>query len=496
MIVMALLCLTAKGVAAVSYVASTVQPPSLPREFRGAWVPTVGNMQWPSKPGLPVSQQKAELLAILDRAAQLKLNAIIFQVRPACDAFYSSKLEPWSEYLTGQMGKAPEPLYDPLAFAVTEAHKRGLELHAWFNPFRARYRTTVSSASGGHVSRVHPELVKDFGDGDQMWLDPGEKASQDLALAVVKDVVHRYDVDGVHIDDYFYPDPKSASGRNLGDFPDEPSWKKYQAAKGKLSRNDWRRENINTFVKRLNEVAHAEKSWMKFGVSPAGLWSAGYPAGIGPGMDAYKEIFADAKLWLNQGWADYFAPQLYWPIDSTHSFPALLKWWSGENKQQRHLWPGLFDDEAAKSWKADEIVQQVLLQRKAGNDAGQIHFSMKALMGSSGAGDMLTRHAYTSLALVPSTPWLDNKPPGKPRLVAGQNASGNLTFRWEATGSEKPWMWIFQSRSDGKWSVQMAPVESNTATIAKTLEVEVAAVSAVDRCGNVSAANVLERRVK
>ena len=183
-----------------------VVPPLPLREFRGAWVASVGNIDWPAKPGLPVAQQKTDLLALLDRAAQLRLNAIIFQVRPACDALYASKLEPWSEYLTGELGRAPMPFYDPLEFAVAEAHRRGLELHAWFNPFRARHPSAVSPLASNHVSRRQPQWVRTY--GRSLWLDPGERGAQDYSLSVVLDVVRRYNVDGVHIDDYFYPYPE------------------------------------------------------------------------------------------------------------------------------------------------------------------------------------------------------------------------------------------------------------------------------------------------
>src|SRR6478609_11859693 len=215
-------------------------PPQPRQEFRGAWVATVGNSVWPSKPGLPVSEQKSELLAILDQAKRLKLNTIIFQVRPACDALYASKLEPWSEYLTGRMGQPPAPFYDPLAFAIQEAHRRGLELHAWFNPYRAHHFKSVSSISSDHISKTHPELVRDY--GRYLWLDPGEPEVQDYSLQVVMDVLKRYDVDGIHFDDYFYPYPeKDAQGREL-EFPDEASWKKYGVPR-QLSREDWRRES-------------------------------------------------------------------------------------------------------------------------------------------------------------------------------------------------------------------------------------------------------------
>src|SRR5665213_628992 len=213
----------------------TIFPPPPAREFRAAWIATVANIDWPSKPGLPVLQQKAELVSLLDRAAQLHFNAVFFQVRPVSDALYYSAIEPWSEYLTGTQGRAPEPFYDPLALAITEAHQRGLELHTWFNPFRAGHAGDKSPPASNHITRTHSELIRHY--GAQTILDPGEPEAQAHALAVILDVVKRYDVDGVVIDDYFYPYPeKNSAGRDI-DFPDAASWKKYGAASG-LSRAD------------------------------------------------------------------------------------------------------------------------------------------------------------------------------------------------------------------------------------------------------------------
>ncbi len=197
------LCSAALGAASYVYVPSHAQPPPPRREFRGVWLATVGNIDWPSQPGLSTQQQKAELIAILDRAAYLRLNAVVLQIRPSCDAFYASHIEPWSEYLTGQMGQPPNPPYDPLAFAVEEAHYRGLELHAWFNPFRARTPSARSPISVNHVSKLHPEWVKSY--NGYLWLDPGDTNVQAYILKVFLDVVKRYDIDAVHIDDYFYP---------------------------------------------------------------------------------------------------------------------------------------------------------------------------------------------------------------------------------------------------------------------------------------------------
>jgi len=239
-----------------TYEESSIKPPAPMREFRAAWVATVANIDWPSRKGLSTGEQKAELLAILDRAAHLKLNAVIFQVRPACDALYASEIEPWSEFLTGTMGKAPEPYYDPLSFAIEEAHKRGLELHAWFNPYRAGHPSAKSPVSPNHITKARPQLVRHY--GKQVWLDPGEKEVQEYSLSVVMDVLRRYDIDGVHFDDYFYPYKELDRSGNEVDFPDDTSWKRFGAT-GKLERDDWRRQNVDSFVQKVYDSIKATK---------------------------------------------------------------------------------------------------------------------------------------------------------------------------------------------------------------------------------------------
>ena len=312
---------------------TTCIAPEVPREFRGVWVASVSNIDWPSKPGLSTAEQQAELLAILDRTEAQRLNALILQIRPAADALYKSSIEPWSEYLTGRQGRAPAPAWDPLAFAVAEAHRRGLELHTWFNPYRARHPSAKGPLSKLHLANTAPALVKKY--GTHLWMDPGESAVRKRTLRVVLDVVKRYDIDGVHLDDYFYP-YKERTANGTTEFPDVRSWKKYVASGGTLSRDDWRRENVNTLVRELNEQIHAAKPWVKFGVSPFGIWRPGYPEQV-KGFDAYEQLYADSKLWWANNWVDYFTPQLYWPIakpDSILSSKVLPRcrrrsWWNG-----------------------------------------------------------------------------------------------------------------------------------------------------------------------
>ena len=312
--------------------------PSAEREFRAAWVATVDNINWPSKPGLPVEEQKKEAIKLLDLLYENNFNAVVFQVRPQCDAMYRSDLEPWSYYLTGEQGKAPEPYYDPLEFWIEEAHKRGIELHAWLNPYRAHHPTggEVTDAS---IVKKRPDLVVKLGEEGYWWMDPALKGTQDHSYNVVMDLVSRYDLDGIHFDDYFYPYPDY---NNNKDFPDDESWQAYQQGGGKLSRGDWRRDAVNTFIERLYKGIKAEKPYVKFGLSPFGIWQPYNPPAIGGSFNQHETLYADAKLWLNKGWIDYYSPQLYWPINQlAQSYPVLLGWWKDQNLKGRHLWPGI-----------------------------------------------------------------------------------------------------------------------------------------------------------
>lgn len=473
----------------------TVVPPKPMREFRGVWVATVSNKDWPSKPGLSVAQQKAELIDIFDRASRLRLNAVIFQVRPSCDALYASKLEPWSEYLTGQMGNAPEPFYDPLAMAIDEAHKRGIELHAWFNPFRVRMPGGKSAPASNHVSRVHADWVRSY--GQQRWLDPSEPAAQQHSLAVILDVLRRYDVDGIHIDDYFYPYKEKDAAGNLLNFPDEPNWRRYQAGGGKLDRSDWRRQHVNQFVQTLYTRIKAEKSAVKFGISPFGIWRPGNPKQI-TGLDAYEQLYGDARLWLQNGWLDYVAPQLYWQIQPpAQSYPVLLNWWASQNDKKRHLWVGNYSGKVPESWPAEEIVNQVRLTRRQPGASGNIFFNMTSLKNTRLAKS-LSERLYQQPALVPSTPWLDNQPPAKPIATTTAHALGKLRINFQAGDAETPHLWVLQTRTDGRWNTEILPGRDKSHELGRleARKSDLIALSAVDRCGNLSSTTVIDTRAR
>ena len=459
----------------------SVAAPAPAREFRAAWIATVGNSCWPSKPGLTTAEQKAELLAILDRAQSLKLNAVIFQVRPSCDALYESSLEPWSEYLTGVQGRAPAPFYDPLTFAITEAHRRGLELHAWFNPFRAHHFQSVSPLAAGHISRTHPELVRTY--GRYLWLDPGEPAVRAYSLRVVLDVLKRYDVDGIHFDDYFYPyREKNSAGREM-EFPDDASWKKSGPASG-LSRDDWRRHNVDLFMEQVYHAIKAEKPWVKFGISPFGIWRPKNPPSIS-GFDSYAELYADSRRWLREGWCDYFAPQLYWGIaPPPTSFATLLDWWNGENVRHRHVWPGMDSLKVGEKWQPAEIVNQINLTRHVA-DAGHIHWSVMALMKNAALAAALTSEVYRQPALVPASPWLSAAALAAPKLSVG-TGKNSVQADWKKNGTEAVRWWVVQSRAGGTWTTQIFPA-SQTAASWSGRRPDAVSVRAVDRAENLGA---------
>jgi uncharacterized lipoprotein YddW (UPF0748 family) len=464
-------------------------PPAIMREFRGAWIASVGNLNWPSKPGLPTEQQKAELKVILDNAVDLKLNAIVFQVRPACDALYRSDIEPWSDYLTGELGKAPNPYYDPLEFAVNEAHARGLELHAWFNPYRAGILPRKTPVPARHISRTRPWLVKKY--GMQQWLDPGEDAVKDYTTRVILDVVRRYDIDGVHLDDYFYPYKERDSRGNVIDFPDENSWKAYRKRGGKLDRADWRRKNVNDLIERLHTGIHRTKPWVRFGVSPFGIWRPGFPATVS-GMDSFEVLYADSRLWLREGWLDYCAPQLYWKMNAPkQNYAELLNWWLSENPKGRYVWPGSTLSGLGKGgpnpWTADDIVQQFSFVRSVNHNPGHLIWNFnRILTNQSGVRTALAQRLYTQQSAPPAFTWLDNKPPASPQIAAKSAPELKTLLQWGPSDQEKPWLWALQTRVGNAWTTEIIPGHFNARTFTRDKTPDLVYLTEFDRCGNAS----------
>lgn len=459
--------------------ASLPAPPAVPREFRAVWVATVDNIDWPSRRDLTTAQAQLELLAILDRAKELHLNAVVFQIRPAADALYASNLEPWSAYLTGAQGKFPSPNWDPLAFAVREAHARGLELHAWFNPYRARHPSDKSPLDPTHIAVTRPETVKRY--GTHLWMDPGEPSVIAKSLAVIVDVVTRYDVDGVHIDDYFYPYKERDGRGNVIPFPDERSYGAYTAKGGTLALDDWRRFNVDTFVQQMYTRVKAAKPWVKVGISPFGIWRPGYPSDV-RGFDSYAELYGDSRRWLREGWLDYATPQLYWPIAKDgQPYPSLLAWWASENVKGRHMWPGNYTSRVgtAAAWTADELANQIAVTRRQGNATGNVHFSMSAFMPSTASpgaraerdslASRLIHDTYAIPALVPASPWLSNAASAPVAAIVREDrdARTGATFLLATLPAQQvARTWII-SRWDGRnWSREFRPADGSTLTLA------------------------------
>ncbi len=420
----------------------TNPPPPLRREFRAAWVATVDNIDFPSQKGLPTAAAKAELDAIVDRAADLGLNALVFQVRPSGDAFYASTLEPWSEWLTGAQGRAPSPAWDPLAYVIERCHQRGLQLHAWFNPYRAAHPAGKSKPAKNHVLVRDPGLCVKY--GSYQWMDPGLPRAADQFVEVLRDVVRRYDVDGVHIDDYFYPYPEKKLP-----FPDDASFAAYQRRGGKLARDDWRRDNVDQLVQRMYEEVRRTKTWVQVGISPFGIARPGVPAGIQAGIDQFGQLYADVPKWLQRGWLDYLAPQLYWPIDQRpQSFAVLLPWWHEQNSSNRHIWPGINPGRALQAKppiRPTEIADQIALIRAQDASHGHVHFSFKALRSDAPNVAGALRRLYAEPAAAPASPWLGATPPSPLTNLAWRD--NHITWRAAADTHQV----AVQAEIAGRW---------------------------------------------
>jgi uncharacterized lipoprotein YddW (UPF0748 family) len=371
-------------------------------EFRGVWIATVDNIDWPSRKGLPVDSQKAEFIRLLDLYRSLGMNAVVMQVRPSADAFYPSQYEPWSEWLTGTQGKPPSPYYDPLEFMIAEAHKRGIEFHAWLNPYRAVFNTRTSSVSPTHVSRIHPEWFVEY--GGKRYFDPGHPEAQAFVTQVVSDIVDRYEVDAIHFDDYFYP--YRVPGK---EFPDTSTYRRFN---GGLPIDAWRRSNVDSIILRLNRAIKTVRPECRFGISPFGVWRNRDRDERGSdtraGQTNYDDLYADILLWLKEGWIDYVAPQLYWEFGHPNApFEVLLDWWS-KNSHGKPCYIGLgyYKAGGKGAWSDRTLLpRQLAAIRNTPNIDGAIYFSGKTFLRNPlGWNDSLKNNYYSQPALVPSPP--------------------------------------------------------------------------------------------
>lgn len=400
----------ALAVALTGAAALSAQNPK--REFRGAWMHTVYQGQYHDQ---NTEQNKAYLRDQLDRLKAAGVNAVVFQVRPQADAFYPSDLEPWSRYLTDG-GKAPQPFWDPLQFMIDEAHARGMELHAWLNPYRVTSSKTQTLPEG-HVYHKHPEWFVRY-DG-KLYFDPALPESRQFITDVVMDIVNRYDVDGIHFDDYFYPYPVKGQ-----EFPDDKSYARYGNG---MNRGDWRRHNVDLLIEGLHKEIAARKPWVIFGISPFGIWrnKASDPRGSETnGLQNYDALYADVLLWAREGWIDYLLPQLYWELNhKSASYLVLVDWWN-RNAEGRNLYIGqdvgvtMKKPDLPPSTDPTQLRHKVNLTRAGENIGGNCWWPGYSVTANTGGiADSLARDLQSTVALVPTYPWISDRTPAAPSSV-------------------------------------------------------------------------------
>lgn len=400
------------------------------REFRGVWVATVANIDWPSKPGLNSEIQRKEFIQILDAHQKSGINAVMFQIRPATDALYGKSRELWSRFLTGSQGQAPAPYYDPLEFAVSEAHKRGMELHAWFNPYRATFDLIDYNTSPKHITKQKPDWF--FTYGGKKLFNPGLPEVRQYIVDVIMDVVKNYDIDGVHFDDYFYPYPEANQP-----LKDTETFTKYGSAFKNVE--DWRRNNVDTLIHVLSDSIHTAKKHMKFGISPFGIWrnKSQDPLGsVSNGFDGYGKLYADARKWVQKGWIDYLNPQIYFPFGyEVAPYDKLTDWWA-ENSFGKHVYIGQAAYRAAENrfgWSnRQQIPDQIRYLRKNPNIQGSVFFSSKSVTNNlAGVQDSLRTNFYRYPALQPTMPWIDAVKPNAPRSILVKSVAKGVEISWD-----------------------------------------------------------------
>lgn len=400
------------------------------RELRAAWIATVGNIDWPSKRGLNAYQQQAEYVQLLDLLKTLGMNAVIVQVRPTADAFYPSSYEPWSEYLSGQQGKSPEPYYNPLAFMIAEARQRGMEFHAWFNPYRVSMKDSITFATN-HPFYRHPDWFLQY--GGKWYYDPGHPEAREYVLQTIMETIRHYDLDAVHFDDYFYP------YRIAGEvFPDSCSYQSHGQEFPNV--DDWRRSNVDFFVRELSERIRKEKPHVKFGISPFGVWRNidKDPDGsrTKAGQTNYDDLYADVLKWLREGWIDYITPQLYWHIGfEAADYSVLVDWWS-KHTHGRHLFIGQAAYRIGRQgWEdPNELANQIALNRQYREVQGSMYFSARVFAENRLDINAQMKSFYRYPALVPSTPWIDAVAPSAPSVqhIGGSQGEG-ISLSWADT---------------------------------------------------------------
>lgn len=397
------------------------------REFRAAWIQSV-NGQFR---GMPTEKLKQNLIGQLNSLQKAGINAIIFQVRPEADALYASRLEPWSRFLTGVQGKAPEPYWDPMQFMIDECHKRGMEFHAWINPYRTK-TTLKSELAPNHVYNIHPEWLVTY--GDQLYFDPALPESRRHICMVVSDIVSRYDVDAIHMDDYFYPYPIKGK-----DFPDDASFARFGG--GFSNKGDWRRSNVNVLIKKLHETIREIKPWVKFGVSPFGIYRNESSDPLGSktkGLQNYDDLYADVLLWAREGWIDYNIPQIYWHIGHpVADYETLVKWWA-RNTENRPLFIGqsvmnTVQNADPKNPSINQLPRKMALQRAYQTIGGSCQWPASAVVENAGKyRDALIAEYHKYPALPPVFDFMDNEAPANVRKMKPVWTEDGYILFWTA----------------------------------------------------------------
>ena len=448
--------------------ASQCQPVAAPDvEFRSLFMATVWNVDWPLTSSDTTAEAQQQMLDYLDMMQNTNMNSLVFQVRPVGDAFYDSPIEPWSRFLTGTQGVAPSPYWDPLAYTVQEAHARGIEVHAWLNPYRANLSPNWSGLASNHMANRYPQYAYPY---DQyLWMDPGAQVVIDHLISVIDDIITRYDVDGILFDDYFYPYPDGTQ------FPDSGTYNDYVAGGGGLSRDDWRRDNVNRMISSVYSMIKATRPGVKFSISPFGIYRPGHAEGMPPpitGLDPYTELYADSKLWLENGWLDIFSPQLYWTIASTgQSYPVLLDWWLDNNPQGRYVYAatGVYKIDDSNNWPVSEIVNQVEISRDPARRAkfslGNIHYSAKFFRDNTkGITDTFRTTVYTNQATAPAMAWMGLPVPAAPQ---GVTVTEGGVVTWDGADSDAARWWVVAKMEGSKWNIRKVVRASGSASSIK-----------------------------
>lgn len=423
--------LTGCGTDSPAQVEAKLLPPK--HEFRAVWITTAFNLDWPSEGCTQPEAQRKEFITLLDTLQAKGINAVIVQVRVAGDAFYPSEYAPWSQWLTGKQGRAPSPYYDPLAFMIKECHERDMEFHAWFNPFRVVSHVNLSNVCADHISKKRPDWCFDY--GVTRYFNPGIPMVREHITQVVMEVVEKYDIDGVHFDDYFYPYPETGM-----EVPDWDTYLTYKNGEGNLA--NWRRENVNRLIQQIHERIEAKKPRVKFGISPFFLWRNQYndPKGTKTNtwMSSYDDQYADTKKWVEEGWVDYIAPQIYRNTKNTESrYPTILNWWA-EQEFDRHLYIGhamtkVNNPEDSLPWRPEEIKFQCELDRVCPKVSGDIYFRAETFMRNpEGLADTLKNRFYYLPCLIPPMTWKDSIPPLRPQRLNVYRQTKGFFISWEA----------------------------------------------------------------